>query len=310
MRTRLIAVFIVCGFSASCLAQQRTDPPNARPADGELLERWLDNMIIDHRFTAEEVRLATALSLEAADVAIRARSQQVPKQTEIRLLPYPGGRHPRIGFLEGAINPQRETKVSVFPPWKNGGYVVIDVPEAIFSNLGLTYLAHTHIPTIWDKQGVELPQLEWTQTDEGLTVKRSLPNGIDFESEVVKAKTGVRMELRLKNGTKQPLSQMRVQVCAMLKGAPGFNKQEEPSKVVRGSFVAIQGADTDRWIITAWQPLHRVWTNPPVPCVHSDPMFPDCAVGETVTVKGGLWFYEGAQVQREMERLQQTLDSP
>ena len=24
-------------------------------------------------------------------------------------MPYPGGRHPRIGFLEGAVDPQRET---------------------------------------------------------------------------------------------------------------------------------------------------------------------------------------------------------
>ncbi len=31
--------------------------------------------------------------------------------------PYPGGRHPRIGFLEGAVEPQRETKVSVCSPW-------------------------------------------------------------------------------------------------------------------------------------------------------------------------------------------------
>src|SRR4030095_963213 len=76
------------------------------------------------------------------------------------VLPYPGGRHPRIGFLDGAINPQRATKISVFTPWDENSYVVLDVPEAIWSNLGLTYLAHTHIATVWTKQGVELPQLE------------------------------------------------------------------------------------------------------------------------------------------------------
>lgn len=66
--------------------------------------------------------------------------------------------HPRRGFLDGAIDPQRETKVSIFPPWSGGGYVVVDVPEAIFSDLGLTYLAHTHIPTIWDSQSIELAE--------------------------------------------------------------------------------------------------------------------------------------------------------
>ena len=70
------------------------------------------------------------------------------------MLPYPGGRHPRIGFLEGAIDPQRETKLSVFTPWHDSSYVVADVPEAIWSNLGLTYLAHTHIPTIWTAQKI------------------------------------------------------------------------------------------------------------------------------------------------------------
>src|SRR6202008_264781 len=76
------------------------------------------------------------------------------------VLPYPGGRHPRIGFLAGAVRPQRETKVSVFAPWDETSYVVADVPEAIWSNLGLTYLAHTHVDTVWTKQQIELEPLE------------------------------------------------------------------------------------------------------------------------------------------------------
>ena len=28
----------------------------------------------------------------------------------------------------------------------------MDLPEAIFSNLGLIFLAHTHVPTIWNEQ--------------------------------------------------------------------------------------------------------------------------------------------------------------
>ena len=66
------------------------------------------------------------------------------------------GRHPRIGFLDGAIRPQRETKISVFTPWDPHSYVVVDVPEAIWSNLGLTYLAHTHIDTVWTKKKIEV----------------------------------------------------------------------------------------------------------------------------------------------------------
>ena len=68
------------------------------------------------------------------------------------VLPYPGGRHPRIGFRDGAIRPQRETKASVFAPWAGrrvrgrrrarGGLV-----RAGRSKPELLYLAHTHVPT-------------------------------------------------------------------------------------------------------------------------------------------------------------------
>ena len=46
-------------------------------------------------------------------------------------------------------------------------YVVVDVPEAIWSNLGLTYLAHTHIDTIWGRKNFSLPQLEWNVKGDG-----------------------------------------------------------------------------------------------------------------------------------------------
>ena len=68
----------------------------------------------------------------------------------LKVLPYPGGRHPRIGFLDGAIRPQRETKFSVFLPWDLSQYVVVDLPEAIWMKRGkdreLLYLAHTARP--------------------------------------------------------------------------------------------------------------------------------------------------------------------
>ncbi len=150
------------------------------------------------------------------------------------MLPYPGGRHPRIGFLEGAIRPQRETKVSVFTPWGDGGYVVADVPEAIWSNLGLTYLAHTHVDTIWTKQHVELKPLEWQHLPGGvLKVERTLPNGIRFGTKVAPAADAVRMEMWLTNGTDETLSDLRVQNCIMLKGADGFEDQTQDNKLFR-----------------------------------------------------------------------------
>ncbi len=93
----------------------------------------------------------------------------------------------------------------------------------------------------------------------------------------------------------------------MLKGLIGFNSQRRRESVVEGPFIAVKSDRSNRWLITAWQPNHRTWDNPPVPCIHSDPIFPDCQPGQTVKVRGGLWFYEGNGVHAEIARLEQLL---
>ncbi len=227
------------------LPETRRNLTNARASTSKAeLDAWLDNMIIDHRFTASEVREATGLELAQAVTEVRQRALQTRDPvSRVRILPYPGGRHPRRGFLDGAIQPQRETKISIFAPWKDGGYVVVDVPEAVFSNLGLTYLAHTHIPTIWDKLEQPLPKLEWSKTADGYSVVRKLPNGIQIASYVTGRDDGADMRIELTNGTPAKLTGLRVQVCTMLKGAVGFNGQQPLESIVDGPSIAIRGLD-------------------------------------------------------------------
>jgi hypothetical protein len=263
-----------------------------------------------HRFTPGEVSAATGLKLhEVAEVTRRfglgdVRATPRRPGDPLRVLPYPGGRHPRRGFFDGAVAPQRETKVSVFTPWNDDAYVVVDVPEAIFSNLGLTYLAHTHIPTIWDSQGVKLPRLEWTpQADGRLVSERVLPNGIVFGTEVIPDVDQVRFELWLRNGTTNTLTGLRVQNCVMLGAAPGFTAQTVTNKIFRNPFAAVRSDDGRHWVITAWERCGRAWGNQWVPCLHSDPVFGDCPAGETTRLRGWLSFFEGAEVERELERL-------
>jgi hypothetical protein len=155
-------------WSGAAVAQPQAS--TVRPPQGAVDQaEWLENMIRFHRFTAAEVRAATGLGDEVIAAAVKqwgalSESPSVGPSSAgftnvdgtIRLLPYPGGRHPRLGFFEGAIHPQRDTKVSLFTPWQGGGYVMVDVPEAIWSHLGLNYLAHQHVPTIWEKAGREL----------------------------------------------------------------------------------------------------------------------------------------------------------
>lgn len=294
--------------------QKSSEKPNYRTPKSEAdLRYWLQNMMWHHRFTIEEIAAATGLdgdrvlaALKKWDIRPETKPNR-PADSPLLVLPYPGGRHPRIGFLDGAIKPQRETKISAFTPWDDKSYVVVDVPEAIWSNLGLTYLAHTHIDTVWTKQKIDLEPLEWNRHDDGsLDIERKLPNGVVFGAKVLPKKTEVRMEMWLKNGTKEKLSDLRVQNCVMLKGAASFQAQTNDNKVISSPYVACKSEDGKRWIITAWEPCNRAWANPPCPCLHSDPKFPDCAPGETKRLKGWLSFYEGKDIEGEIRRIDQT----
>lgn len=278
------------------------------------LDFWLETMIVYHGYSVDEA--ARVCGLPATEVEKRIAElglsgKPVSPRAEdgtIRALPYPGGRHPRIGFLEGAIDPQRGTKVSIFPPWENAGYVVLDLPEAIFSNLGLTFLAHTHIPTIWDEEHTVIENVDWTRDENGtLRMARTLPNSIRFGAVVDPETDHVALELWLENGTEQTLTDLRTQICLMLKGAPGFNDQTKERTLLKSPVAAVKHEVHDRWILVAFERCGRVWDNPRVPCIHSDPVLPDVPAGNRVSVKGRVWFYEGKDVEQELVRAKAVL---
>jgi hypothetical protein len=290
--TYLLPILAMVALLASGPSQAR------RPADDKELKAWLENMVRYHRYTPEEIRAATGLKPKEIDAALKRfeiRPETRPRRREdgqLLVLPYRGGRHPRIGFLEGAVNPRRETKLSVLTPWDESSYVVLDVPEAIFSNLGLIFLAHTHegVTTIWQTQGIELEPWEWRRHDDGsLITERTLPNGIAFGTRIVPRRDHVTVEQWLTNGTSKALTGLRVQDCILLKGARGFAAQTNTNKVIREPYVACRDDAGRRWIIAAWEPFDRPGANPPCPCLHSDPKFPDCPSGATVRVRGGVW---------------------
>jgi hypothetical protein len=287
------------------------------PRDEDDLRRWLENMVWRHRFTLAEVGAATGLSEPEIAAAVRKFNIQPenapPREPNgpLLVLPYPGGRHPRIGFLDGAIRPQRETKVSIFTPWDNASYVVADVPEAIWNETDgrreLLYLAHTHVPTMWTRQGIELPRLEWRADDSGaLVCEREFPNRVALRVEVRPAPHEVRMTMQLTNASDQTLRGLVVQNCVMLKGAPEFAALSNENKVFRVPYAACRSSQGNRWVITAWEGCRRAWGNAPCPCLHSDPQFPDLPPGETKTLRGWLSFYEGDDLDAELRRIEET----
>lgn len=265
---------------------------------------WLENMVVFHRYSDAEV--ATVLGVAADDVPRLLarygidRDAPVPESPErLRVLPYPGGRHPRIGFLEGAVAPQRGTKCSVFAPWDPTSYVVVDLPEAIWwqrdGKPELLYLAHEHIPTHWSKAGVELPPIDWTRrADGGLEFERRLPNGIVFGACVVPGRERAEMLLYIENGSDARLTGLRAQVCVLLGGARGFSAQTSENKSsIPGAVQCVAG---DRAIGTGWDG-GRVWHNPRCPCMHSDPSFSDLDPGERAEKRGFVGFVPTSLIQ-------------
>ncbi|MCB1079915.1 MAG: hypothetical protein KDM64_19000, partial [Verrucomicrobiae bacterium] len=75
---------------------------NARiPKFPDDLERWLSIMKA-HGYSKKEMSAATGLREEDIPSADQISTFHFPKN-RLRTLPYPGGRHPRIGFLDGAV---------------------------------------------------------------------------------------------------------------------------------------------------------------------------------------------------------------
>lgn len=266
-------------------------------ATREDLPFWLDAMLGAHGYSFEEAGLVAGMRPEDVEARWSALGGGAPAWAGKRLglLPYPGGRHPRIGFLDGAVKPERGTKVSLFLPWDGGGYIVADLPEAVFSNLGLTFLAHTHIPTIWDAQNIVQSNVDWTRLSDGsLTFERTLPNGIVIgATAAVTGSDEAALEVWLENGTDEPLTGLRTQVCVMLKGAPGFTRLSNEGKAFKAPYALAQSDDGARWIGVAFERCGRSWGNDRVPCIHADPVLPDAAPGERVQVRGVVKCGEG-----------------
>jgi len=264
------------------------------------LRFWLENMLVDHGYSFEEAALVTGWDVETLRQIAQATAFDSEKlegsNGVVKVLPYPGGRHPRTGFLEGAIAPQRGTKASIFPPW-GGGYGVLDVPEAIWRGGDLIFLAHTHIPTYWDNLNTPIENVDWTRTDWGLTLSRELPDGVSFGADLRPGKDTVDMELWVRNGTDATLTGLRAQVCLMLKEMPGFEAQTNENKEFDAPVTTVRNTDGTRWILIAYQDIDRCWGNDKCPCAHADPKIPDAAPGERRAVRGRIWFYEGKDIE-------------
>lgn len=276
------------------------------PQSKRALMQWA-GVMKRHGFTVAESRMVTGLDSVVMQRAMdRAKMAAAPRKA-IEVLPYPGGRHPRLGFRDGEYRPRRETKVSVFSPWDSEDYLVVDIPEAIWNITGngreLLYLAHEDVPTMWDRRELTVPTSEWYQVRDGLECRIELPNGVVIRTRVRPAVDSVGLEMEIINGSKSVLTGLYTQNCIMLARMKGFNVQSLDHRRSAAFFTACGNQTEDKWVIYSWEKVKRDWGNLHCPCLHSDPQFDDLAPGTSQTIRGWISFFEGWDVEGEMERL-------
>ena len=274
----------------------------------EHIDFWMENMVNYHHFSNNEIQKVTGYNFNE----IETQKKNLKKTLEIKnfkdhviIKPYPGGRHPRIGFKDGMRSPMRGTKASAFLPWNTDDYIIIDLPEAVFTQYGLTFLGHKHIPTVFDFQNIQIHNRDWKLLgDGGLENKWILPNQMIIHAEIHPGSKSIDLKLSLYNGSQDTVfTNLKTQVCVMFKNAPEFNAQTNENKIFNCPVTAVHSADSSRWIITAWEHCHTAWGNEDCPCMHADPVFPDCKPGELVQLSGKIWFYDGDNVQAELEKI-------
>jgi len=274
----------------------------------ENLEYWMENMYNYHNYSAEEIQKVTGYDKHKIDSIMNILKNKVGPESsdnKITVKPYPGGRHPRIDFKDGMRSPMRGTKASAFLPWNEKEYIIIDLPEAVSTQYGLTFLGHKHIPTVFDYNLIPIQNHDWkVLNDGGLINVWLLPNNMEIRSEIYPRSESIDLRLFLHNSTSDTIfTDLKTQVCIMFKNASEFNAQSNENKIFDCPVTAVHSTDSSKWIITAWDHCINAWGNEDCPCMHADPIFSDCKNGETVQLTGKIWFYEGNDIYSKIDKI-------
>ena len=119
----------------------------------------------------------------------------------------------------------------ISPPWPSQYYLWLDLPETVFCDAGNFFLSHIsdkHPPVFQD-----LPKIPWTTTPAGISVRRQLPNGVEFGALIEKRdEISVSLHLDILNGSDNPIRSLRTQTCAYLRGLKEFSDCTSENKYV------------------------------------------------------------------------------
>lgn len=214
-------------------------------------------------------------------------------------------------------------------PWSHPlfpDYIWLDFPEAIFCDSGLLFLSHVNpdFPSLYP----DLPKADWQPTAAGIRYERILPNGIKFGGTLgLKDKTTVHCELHIHNGGDVPMKNIRLQTCVLLKHAAEFAQRTHNNKFVHNSeegwlvfddaltekptgrfrlgwrggppvadlpVIVTLSSEGKRLVAMTWyEHTYSLIHNPRHPCMHADPFFPDLEPGQSHSIQGVLFFFDG-----------------
>jgi len=234
-----------------------------------------------------------------------------------------------IRILPGQWRPHYpfEQVAWVSPAWPSQDYIWLDFPEAIFCNLGLLYLGHSSPahPTVFP----DLEKVAWQSDGNRMSFERTLPNHVVFGGSLAtEDPAAIEMTLFIRNGTDQPITDIKVQTCAYLrairelalfsmsnkyvhvaeKGWIPFDSAEgdttasgqyrlgwrDGPKVADLPVIVTVSEHGDRMVGMTWhENTYSLVGNPNHPCMHADPFFPDLEPGQEEHIRGEMLFFEG-----------------
>lgn len=74
---------------------------------------------------------------------------------------------------------------------------------------------------------------------------------------------------------------------------PGKHRWYVPAEAVDAPFIATESTDGGKLVGIAWENTWKVMSNTQGPCIHADPVIPACAAGESASVRGKIYFFQG-----------------
>ena len=225
------------------------------------------------------------------------------------------------------------TSVQVQLPWNGGGVTNLMLPECLYSGETLVFTGQN-----WVAVEAEYPQEvqpEWKEIAPArlLRYEHSLGEEYVLRAEVQVREGAIDQQLSIENRTKQPLTDLRAQICFAAQQAQDFSTGDlsrvyvpvggtmtpitevpkagvwdtlkryllvagvpSPDDVARADapLIALANQPGTHAIGVSWPTARYVFTNAELSCIHADPYLPDCPAGDTVSVRGTITFVEGS----------------